>query len=124
MRITVQEGFITNSSSTTYTTMVMDLTMEIFKDWLISMAEYPVEQLRKKSILKKTLKYINDEIEDYYLDLFLLDAINMENQDLTAFEENLVNKVREEYEEYSNDNCKESWIDNYYNRSEDKWKTI
>ena len=110
MRITTQQGFITNSSSTVYLTLVIGVSMEEFRVWLDNVAGHSAEDLSNKDICNQTLEILNEELSDYGLGEFLVDTIDLNSYGLTSTESELLTKLAAYYDFNNTIKEEDIWI--------------
>ena len=84
MRIQVQEGFITNSSSTTYTTVVFNCSKKEVAIWAENVANHLPEDLIHKDLFKQTLEEI-ERLGSYDFSDFLT-SLELDRSELTEWE--------------------------------------
>lgn len=117
MRIEAQEGFVTNSSSTTYCDVVIGATFEDFLTWVRNVANLEPEDLMHKNIFKYTLEEFSTEI-DYSVGEFVLDIINIERMDLGEREAQFAESIKEK--DYFSEDKDKVWISSYVKYDREK----
>ena len=115
MRLEVQEGFVTNSSSTTYCNIVVGATFEDFLKWLGNLSEYETEDLitRKKDLFKSTLECFHREV-DYDVESFVVDMLDIKSVGLSLQESEFIKQLE-------NDRDSDAWVRKYVTFKDGKY---